>query len=242
MRLEDDLRSALRRRAETVTMPSTAWPSIEEGVSGKGRRTGLARLATVSVALAVAAAAVVLLAVVFAGGTGPVRVGRSTPSAGIWTSLARPLHLPTVGGACPVTSLRTLRPVGGGFTGDITFRGTGPVYVTADLVAEPAYVLHPAATTPLGWYVLKTLWAAPPTYRGPILIRGAQLLGDGGIGFAMGDADAPALEQLELDTGDGSGNRWWSQVTATFVRSPGCFAYQIDGTTFSEVIVFRAKG
>ena len=26
----------------------------------------------------------------------------------------------------------------------------------------------------------------------------------------------------------------------TRVRGPGCYAYQIDGTTFSRVIVFRA--
>jgi hypothetical protein len=26
------------------------------------------------------------------------------------------------------------------------------------------------------------------------------------------------------------------------VRSAGCYAYQVDGTSFSEVVVFRAVG
>jgi hypothetical protein len=242
MSLEEDLRSTLHRRAEMVTMPPTAWPSIERKVSGQGRRTMLARAVTVAVALAAAAGAVTLLVVIFTARSGPVRVGRSDSSASVWASLGRPLHVPSVTDTCPATPLTTLQPIGGGFTGSITFRGTGPAYVTADPAAEPAYLLRPAARTPQGWYIMKTLWAMPPTYQGPMLVRGAQLLGEGGIGFAMGNADAPLLQQLKLDTGNGSDNEWWSEVTATFVRSSGCFAYQIDGTTFSQVIVFQVRG
>ena len=33
---------------------------------------------------------------------------------------------------------------------------------------------------------------------------------------------------------------WASWVTSTRVREPGCYAYQVDGTSFSEVIVFEA--
>lgn len=29
--------------------------------------------------------------------------------------------------------------------------------------------------------------------------------------------------------------------STTRVRAPGCYAYQVDGTTFSSVIVFGAK-
>jgi hypothetical protein len=83
MRLEDDLREALRRRAEQVTMPKAAWPSIDRRVSGQDRRTRFARVATASVALAVAAVVVVWLGLVFAGGTGPARVAQSGPGVRI---------------------------------------------------------------------------------------------------------------------------------------------------------------
>ena len=35
-----------------------------------------------------------------------------------------------------------------------------------------------------------------------------------------------------------AGGRAW--LTETRVRSGGCYAYQVDGTSFSEVVVFRA--
>jgi hypothetical protein len=34
--------------------------------------------------------------------------------------------------------------------------------------------------------------------------------------------------------------QWRSAGTYTRVRAAGCYAYQIDGTTFSRVVVFRA--
>ena len=34
---------------------------------------------------------------------------------------------------------------------------------------------------------------------------------------------------------------WQSFPEVTLVRSAGCFAYQIDGTTFTEVIVFSTR-
>ena len=39
----------------------------------------------------------------------------------------------------------------------------------------------------------------------------------------------------------GGGRKQWRQTaTYTRVRAEGCYAYQIDGTTFSRVVVFRA--
>jgi hypothetical protein len=35
----------------------------------------------------------------------------------------------------------------------------------------------------------------------------------------------------------GNGRAW---VTYTRIRSAGCYAYQVDGTGFSEIVVFRA--
>ena len=45
----------------------------------------------------------------------------------------------------------------------------------------------------------------------------------------------PSMNQL------GGGRKQWRQTaTYTRVRAEGCYAYQIDGTTFSRVVVFRA--
>jgi hypothetical protein len=80
----------------------------------------------------------------------------------------------------------------------------------------------------------------PATYAGPLLIRGA-MLGGGAIGFGTG---AVPYDELQLlDAGQGAprvvgGGRAW--ITYTRVRSGGCYAYQVDGTTFSEIVVFRA--
>jgi hypothetical protein len=71
-------------------------------------------------------------------------------------------------------------------------------------------------------------------YRGPVLIRGRQVGGPGAVGF--GEGHVP-YDELQLQTGSG-GPPWQS---FTRVRSPGCYFYQVDGTSFSETIVFRAS-
>ena len=82
-------------------------------------------------------------------------------------------------------------------------------------------------------------WVAAATYAGPVLIRGA-MLGGSALGFGAGTT--PYDELQLLDAGQGAprvagGGRAW--VTYTRVRAGGCYAYQVDGTAFSEVIVFR---
>jgi hypothetical protein len=90
-----------------------------------------------------------------------------------------------------------------------------------------------------GWYYAKVLWAATPDYAGPILVRGRQLDGPHEVRFERG-ADPPA----ELRLADGGitvgapGLRNWPSYTR--VRAPGCYAYQVDGQDFSEVMVFQA--
>lgn len=34
---------------------------------------------------------------------------------------------------------------------------------------------------------------------------------------------------------------WRALPSGTYVRAPGCYAYQVDGFGFSEVIVFEAR-
>lgn len=86
------------------------------------------------------------------------------------------------------------------------------------------------------------LWFVHPRYRGPILIRGRQLDGPHFVRFDRGSKPS-----AELRISPGESVAWSRQVEGsrgrpsyTRLRAPGCYAYQIDGTTFSRVIVFRA--
>lgn len=76
------------------------------------------------------------------------------------------------------------------------------------------------------------IWSAASSYGGPVLVRGRQLDGSGAVGF--GEGHVP-YDQLQLPAG---GIRQWPSFTR--IQASGCYAYQIDGTNFSTVIVFRA--
>lgn len=133
-------------------------------------------------------------------------------------ALRRPLHLSSAaGGPCPVT----INP-------------DGPV--------------SPSTSTQVGfqsitgsaWSAAEVTWKASGAYAGPILIRGGEV-GGGTLGF--GEGRSPYSELQLLDAGreaprvSGGGRAW---LTYTRLQSSGCYAYQVDGTSFSEVIVFRA--
>ena len=69
------------------------------------------------------------------------------------------------------------------------------------------------------------------------------MIGGGALGFGTGTM--PYDELQLLDAGQGAprvagGGRAW--ITYTRVQAGGCYAYQVDGTSFSEVVVFRAVG
>ena len=87
------------------------------------------------------------------------------------------------------------------------------------------------------WQGARVTWVASG-YRGPILIRGHELGGPHAVGF--GEGHVP-YDELQLDGGSyGAPPGQW--LSFTRVRGPGCYGYQIDGTSFSEVVVFRANG
>lgn len=160
----------------------------------------------------------------------------------VWSTLHRPLALPiATAGSCPSSPIVKIKPVGGGFSGHGSWlaRGQGPVFVVAEPVALVVR-LRPSDRNVQGWYGLKTILAVKPSYRGPLLVRAAQFEGTGGIGFGPSGETAPTLTELQLDEPT-NGVDWRSWPTVTLVRSPGCFAYQIDGTSFTEVIVFETS-
>jgi hypothetical protein len=82
-------------------------------------------------------------------------------------------------------------------------------------------------------------WLGAPSYHGPVLIRGRKLTSHDELGFGGG---AVPLAEMDVPPGGGDPNaggwRFWSGYTR--LRSPGCYGLQVDGTTFSEIIIFRA--
>jgi hypothetical protein len=93
------------------------------------------------------------------------------------------------------------------------------------------------------WLGARVTWTAPANFTGPLLIRGRQIGGSGVVGFGEGHTPYDELQLLDSGHGapaPGAGGRAW--LTYTRVKSPGCYAYQIDSEKFSSVVYFRAVG
>jgi hypothetical protein len=156
-------------------------------------------------------------------------------------SLRTPLALPTVSpaGTCPVTGgTRYANAQFGGVA-----LGEGPVRPL--IVPNRGAGIPPALRGVLrfrpgqdGWHQLKTLWFSAPAYQGPVLIRGRQLDGADPVVFG----EAPAVMDPQMPPGPtvngANGYREWPG--ATWLRSPGCYGWQIDGIGFTRVIIFQA--
>jgi hypothetical protein len=94
-----------------------------------------------------------------------------------------------------------------------------------------------------GWHTVKILWIGDPSYAGPLLIRGYQLDGENGLKFGF-STDSPMVSELMLGStkaGQGTLTGWRSWPSYTFIRAPGCYAYQIDGLSFSQTVIFKAS-
>jgi hypothetical protein len=170
------------------------------------------------------------------------------PPSAIWDRLAaRPLRLPMLapGDACPITPARER------VSPDFPYaQGSGPVYAIATnasgtVTFNSAASLGDAAS---GYGGFKAFWEIQPTYSGPALIRGARLDGPGALAFngGLGQASAgssgmePRLSALRIDGQPVTPPAWPTWVTFTRLASPGCYAYQVDGTSFEEIIIFQA--
>jgi len=142
-----------------------------------------------------------------------------------WGALAaRPLRLPTVaaGGQCPVSGTRAI-------PGTAPGAGDGPIYPVGG---------RPLEVTGLG---NKVLFVAAPEYRGVALIRGQRVDGPGTMRFNNGQASEL---RFPVNTGVISGHTslgWRDMPSTIAVDKPGCYAYQIDGVTFTTVVMVEAK-
>jgi hypothetical protein len=181
------------------------------------------------------------------------------------TLAARPLRFPVVaaGSECPITPSRVW--TGPGQAGAVL--GDGPVYPVADYFAggdqrssvaggdqrssvaggdqrnSPGGDRGPGMTLELraedrepdGSYTKKVRWIAEG-YTGPVLIRAARVdaAGTASVKFLYWGRASDGGYYAELP-------RTSNDLPATTkVSGPGCFAYQVDGSDFTTMIVFRA--
>jgi hypothetical protein len=153
-----------------------------------------------------------------------------------WSILYRPLYVPRLaaGDPCPVSSLAT--GVDFAAFGVRPGYGPGPAYpigFDAGTTLRLRWTEGDATAWP--WGVQKVLWFVHPRYAGPLLIRGRQLDGPNLIRFDRG-LKPPAEIRIEPNRSpDGRG-----RPSSTRLLTPGCYAYQLDGTSFSRLVVFRA--
>jgi hypothetical protein len=175
----------------------------------------------------------------------------------VWATLARPLHLPTIapGASCPVTRQIGLPP--NGLFPRAQWKdwvGPGPVYVGGYLgpLRGSVVVQYETYGSVRGWHPAVILWVSTAAYRGPILVRGREIDGSNGIrfgGLQGTEGGSPALTQGHLVPTKNNAeylepglrpSGWHQWPAYVFFRAPGCYAIQMDGVTFSEVVVFRA--
>lgn len=149
-----------------------------------------------------------------------------------WRPLRRPLKLPRISAdaTCPRSSSKR---AGTGISSPL---GPGPAYPGIGSPAGVASLKDDLVKQ--GWYLHKTLWAISPHYRGPVLIRGGRIDGPGGLRFNFRLTRELKLHKLPSKTK----GRWRYLPSHTALRGPGCFAVQVDGSSFSRVIVFQATG
>lgn len=180
-------------------------------------------------------------------GASVVQVGAAATGADPMAALSqRPLNLPvlTSTASCPASP-----EVNMGNTAPNYGFGAGPVYLSGQS----------------GWYSggQVAILMVDSTYAGPLLVRAAQLGGAGTSQITLADlpptdlANIAAKEsqhsvvvvsavqtpegglELQADLGSPSWRAWFGRLSTS---GPGCFALQLDGAAFSEVIVVTVHG
>lgn len=170
-------------------------------------------------------------------------LGSVARAADDWKRLHRPLHLPQMSDGCPTSTTRQL--------GKWTFSVAAPVYLqNVGSAPVPGTIdISQSLADDKGWRGQKTPWLVPASYRGPVLIRAARIDATGpSVALAKGYGDH--LAELRFRSGESNGARGRIQglpgryrflASSALFRSEGCYAFQVDGLSFSSVVVVRVK-
>lgn len=172
------------------------------------------------------------------------RQATATPSTDKWAVLHRPLALPAMraGEACPRTVNHCMVSPSAGFA-----LGSSPVYATLPFIGAANLDMQRPSTS--GWYGIKAVWWVEP-YKAdhPILVRGRRLDGEGEVRFTggtLGGTPEDPVAELRLAGPNArlvDSYGWHDWISNLWVQEPGCYAYQVDGADFSDVVVFEAVG
>jgi hypothetical protein len=154
-----------------------------------------------------------------------------------WSALRRrPLKLPTIppGSDCfPGKGVIVAPQFGVAY-------GSGQVYAVLG-AEENATIYYDGSWQEGGWFYYKVLWIARPTFQGAILVRGQQL--DGPNELRFGDGPDPAKELTFITDNQGIPSEAWSDwsdwPTQTRFKGPGCYAFQVDTSSSTQVIIFK---
>lgn len=179
-------------------------------------------------------------------------IASSTPpptSEGIVALRNRPLHFPQVLSRCPASPVRSFNVtwgpnggIGGSVAGSLPVVGLlaeesrplARVTIGGRVFLHRAVVRLGMSSVP-GWGALKTTWISTPAYKGPYIVRGRRLNGPGEVRFGDEPRDRYLAFRLGPDANAGGGYR--AGIGYVWTREPGCYGFQIDGTSFSHVIV-----
>jgi hypothetical protein len=87
------------------------------------------------------------------------------------------------------------------------------------------------------WLAFKTLWFSLPSYDGPFIVRARRLDGSGRVRFG----ETPSAPEIVVRGPTVNQSHGYREVPGgTWLKAPGCYAWQVDGQGFSHVIVFEA--
>lgn len=170
---------------------------------------------------------------------------RATPRPGaagrpFVTLSGAPLKLPRAepGQSCPLSKVSQVGPNLG------MALGSGPVYLFGGEIVHS----DPQHSN-------KVVWAADPSYSGPVRIRGGRIDSSGQLLFDSfdnmwqgtsiktvdGSKLVPELDLLEShSTFPNVPPGWRMWPSGTYVATPGCNAWQVDGLGFTELIMFHS--
>jgi hypothetical protein len=244
MTVEERMHDLLEAAGDNVE-PGTLDPARRVLMRVARRRRVAALLGIGAVTLAVAATVVTTLQP-NADSASTQTVTLSNQSRSL---LARPLHLPSLapGASCPATPGTTMNT--SLFSG--VALGSGPVRV---LLADRGHLLRghvdlgsrqipPSTTDAPDWSAIQTLWFSLPGYNGPFVVRGQRLAGTSSIAVQPDSTGlAPGSGPLVVPAGptNNTSDGYRTVPGSTWVTAPGCYAWQVDGFGFSEVIVVDA--
>jgi hypothetical protein len=95
-----------------------------------------------------------------------------------------------------------------------------------------------------GWFALQTLWFSVPGYDGPFVVRAKRLGSHGPVRVTpSGSGLSPGSGSLVVPAGPTLNTQHGYRTVpgSTWVTSPGCYAWQVDGENFREVITVDAQ-